>query len=321
MNYSNYRFNLDVQSTVSQVSLPVRLLDTGRRLYIGLTDGGTPYIIEDGCRAVFYAKKADGKTIMNDCIIERGAIIRYDLSKQTTACAGVVDCEVRLYGTENNLITSPRFIMVVNERVVHDDDIPLSESEQSVLDNILLTETARENAEKLRTDAEAERDATFANLTEEVNEAVGRANEAAEAADSAVATANQAAQNAVQIATEAGERANAMAQSATMTAEFALAKANSHTHDYIPTSQRGVANGVAGLDAGGKVPSSQLPSYVDDLTAHNQAASTITAGTFAGKVVANASGQTPSVSCLRNSKLVSADTNPTVNGEICLTYA
>jgi hypothetical protein len=55
-------------------------------------------------------------------------------------------------------------------------------------------------------------------------------------------------------------------------------------------------------------------------TAHNQAASTITAGTFGGQVVANASGQAVGTSLLRNSKLVSADTNPTVNGEICWTY-
>ena len=57
---------------------------------------------------------------------------------------------------------------------------------------------------------------------------------------------------------------------------------------------------------------------------HNQAASTITAGTFAGQVVANASGQTPGTSLLRNSKLVpmssSANPNPTVNGEICWQY-
>lgn len=53
---------------------------------------------------------------------------------------------------------------------------------------------------------------------------------------------------------------------------------------------------------------------------HNQAASTITAGTFAGQVVANSSGQTPGTSLLRNSKLVSTDTDPTVNGEINWTY-
>ena len=33
---------------------------------------------------------------------------------------------------------------------------------------------------------------------------------------------------------------------------------------YIPKSQKGAANGVATLDGDGKVPSSQLPSYVDD---------------------------------------------------------
>lgn len=56
------------------------------------------------------------------------------------------------------------------------------------------------------------------------------------------------------------------------------------------------------------------------LDAHNQAASTITAGTFAGEVAANAAGQTAGNSILRNSKLVSAETAPDVNGEIYWTY-
>ena len=34
---------------------------------------------------------------------------------------------------------------------------------------------------------------------------------------------------------------------------------------YIPTSEKGAHSGVAELDASGKVPSSQLPSYVDDI--------------------------------------------------------
>ena len=37
----------------------------------------------------------------------------------------------------------------------------------------------------------------------------------------------------------------------------------------IPTSQKGASNGVAELDANGKVPSSQLPSYVDDVLEYN----------------------------------------------------
>lgn len=43
-------------------------------------------------------------------------------------------------------------------------------------------------------------------------------------------------------------------------------------------------------------------------------------GTFKNTVYANSSSQTPATSLLRNSKLVTADTNPTNNGEICWTY-
>lgn len=57
-------------------------------------------------------------------------------------------------------------------------------------------------------------------------------------------------------------------------------------------------------------PSTFTPS------SHNQAASTITAGTFAGQVVANSSGQAAESYVLRNSKLVTAEENPTVNGQI-----
>lgn len=35
--------------------------------------------------------------------------------------------------------------------------------------------------------------------------------------------------------------------------------------NYIPLSQKGVANGVATLDSGGKIPAIQMPSYVDDI--------------------------------------------------------
>lgn len=51
-------------------------------------------------------------------------------------------------------------------------------------------------------------------------------------------------------------------------------------------------------------------------SSHNQPASTITAGTFAGQVAASASGQSPSVSCLRNSKFSFDESDvPTVEGE------
>ena len=55
-------------------------------------------------------------------------------------------------------------------------------------------------------------------------------------------------------------------------------------------------------------------------SSHNQAASTITAGTFAGQVVAKAGSQAAGTSLLRNTKLVASETTPTNEGEIFWTY-
>lgn len=54
---------------------------------------------------------------------------------------------------------------------------------------------------------------------------------------------------------------------------------------------------------------------------HTQSAASITNGMFAGQVVAHYQGQSYNAYCLRNSKLASTDTDPTVNGQICWTYS
>lgn len=168
MNYSDYRFTLDVQIHQSQVSVPVTLGDSARRLCIGLTDGRKPYTIEDGCRAVFNAKKPDGSTIKNDCIIERNTIL-YEFTEQTTSVEGVVNCDITIYDTDGKVLTSPQFIIVVDKRAVRDGEIPLSESESTTLDKIITSEQDRQDTfvanEAARQDAfntaEAERKADF----------------------------------------------------------------------------------------------------------------------------------------------------------------
>lgn len=157
MNSAYYRFSLSMQSIQSQVSLPVLLNDTARRLLIKLVDNGKPYYINDGCRAVFYAEKADGNILINDCIIEKNAKIRYDFTAQTASAEGISKCEIRLYGTNGRLITSPKFIMVVDSRVVYDDQVVASYSEFTTLDAIIVTEQERVEAEAVRAEAEAER--------------------------------------------------------------------------------------------------------------------------------------------------------------------
>ena len=157
MNYSIYRFTLDIHRTKSQVSIPVLFRDTGIQFYISLTDGGKPYFIEDGCRAVFSAKKPDGATLFNDCIIEDNTRIRYDFTEQTTNCEGMMNCEIRLYGKDGNLLTTPAFVVVVDPRVVYDSEVLDSFPESTSLDNILSAENDRLVGEQQRVDAEAVR--------------------------------------------------------------------------------------------------------------------------------------------------------------------
>lgn len=150
MNYSDYRFTLDVQIHQSQVSVPVTLNDTARRLYIGFTDGRKPYTIPDGCRAVFVAHKPDKNSILNDCIIENNKTVVYEFSKNTTNAEGIVDCEIRLYDKAGRELTSPQFIIVVDKQVVRDEEVSLSESESTTLDSIISSEFERIAAEEKR---------------------------------------------------------------------------------------------------------------------------------------------------------------------------
>lgn len=62
------------------------------------------------------------------------------------------------------------------------------------------------------------------------------------------------------------------------------------------------------------------PSWKELDLDHTHTASDVTGGTFGGTVYANSSYQTPGTSLLRNSKLVSTESTPTVNGEIILVY-
>lgn len=112
MNYSDYRFSLDVQQIGSQVFMSVKVGDTSRRLIISLTDGHEPYDITDGCVAVFAAVKADGNVIFNNCTIDGNSIV-YEFTEQTVAAEGSMRCEIQLYGGDEGLLCSPNFTIAV----------------------------------------------------------------------------------------------------------------------------------------------------------------------------------------------------------------
>ena len=182
MSSSNYRFTLNVQDEQSQVSLPVLLGDTNRSLYISISDGGKPFTIEKGSIAGFVGKKADGNVISTSCIIEGNSVVRYDFTEQTASCPGTVDCEIRLYNKDGKLISSPRFIMVVDERVIVDGDIE-SDNWITTLDELYGSEALRRDAEGERVTAENERNDTEATRVSNENARITAETERSQAED------------------------------------------------------------------------------------------------------------------------------------------
>lgn len=125
MNYSTYRFTLDLRKHQSQMSISVVKDDTAVKLLISLTDGGKPYYVGEGATAILYGKRADGEPLIHRCMIKDNTEIIYKFEGTTTCVEGVVDCQLRLYGADKELITAPKFTIVVDERLINDDDVEI----------------------------------------------------------------------------------------------------------------------------------------------------------------------------------------------------
>ena len=147
MRDSCFRISLDIHKVQSQVSLPIKLGDTARRIYITLTEGGKPFEIGNDCVAIFSALKADDNRIFNDCIIEDNRI-RYDITAQTVSTEGIVNAEIILYGSDEAVLASPRFDLVVDDRVA--GVATISEEEMNFFDSFILSEQSRVANEQRR---------------------------------------------------------------------------------------------------------------------------------------------------------------------------
>ena len=159
MSISNYQFTLNLQKTQSQIAVPVTRGDTARAWLISLADGSTPYTLADGCLAKLEIKRPSGTHLEEFCPIENNRTVRYSFSQNanTAAVEGVHDCALVLYDKNGDIIGSPRFTMIVSDRIVSTDDIHLSDEDFTAADAMLVQEAARQNAEAQRSAAETVR--------------------------------------------------------------------------------------------------------------------------------------------------------------------
>ena len=136
MIFTEHKITLDIHKTVAPVSVCVKKGDTGRRLLINLAERGHPYHISGDCYAVFTAKKPDGKVVFNKCHIE-GCVISYDFTEQTVAVAGMMDCEIILYGSDGKQLTSACFNIIVEDTIYDTDTEIESTNEYNALADLL----------------------------------------------------------------------------------------------------------------------------------------------------------------------------------------
>lgn len=176
MNSSNYRFTLDLHSTQSQVSIPASVGDTSRTLYISLSDGGSPYFIEDGKLAMLTIRRPCNAVLQEFCIIEGNEVIKYPFSQHTCDEEGIHDCQITLYDASGEVIAAPRFTMVVSGRVMN-TDTALDDRDYTAIDAIITKEAERQTKEAERQDAESTRQAIFDKMMARVSEAIPVATE------------------------------------------------------------------------------------------------------------------------------------------------
>lgn len=159
MNSIKHRFTLDMHSSQSQVCIPARLGDTNRSLHINLSEGGSPYFIETGSLVKLTIKRPTGTSIEEFCNIKNNSTVVYRFAQNKNTCAveGIHECDLVLYGPDGEPIASPKFSMLVSERVIRSDDINLKDTDRTAIDAMVAEEALRQEAEKVRVDAETSR--------------------------------------------------------------------------------------------------------------------------------------------------------------------
>lgn len=187
MNYSTYRFTLDLHKHQSQMSIAVFKGDTAVRLIISLTDGGKPYFIKKGTSAILFGTRPDRKPIIHGCAIldsgdERGDTeIVYTFRSSTSFIEGITNVQLRLYDVKaipipedlndeytveeklaeyaKYLITAPKFTITVDGRTVNDENVEIPDDTLAKIDEMFLFEGVRETNEQARKEAESAREA------------------------------------------------------------------------------------------------------------------------------------------------------------------
>lgn len=159
MIYSKHRFTLDMHVAHSQIAIPVTVGDTGKIFYINLSDGGEPIKIADGSLAMLTIRRPTGTFLQAFCPIKNNSTIVYDFmqNENTAVVEGIHNCELALYSPTSEIISTPKFTMIVSQKVVNDDSLNITDEDRNAVAAMIGAEASRQSAEEARINAETGR--------------------------------------------------------------------------------------------------------------------------------------------------------------------
>ena len=130
-------------------------------------------MIDTGCLAKLTIARPSGSKVHEFCIIEGNHSVVYPFSQNPSTASeqGIHECELTVYGLNGEQITSPRFSMVVSDRVVNmDDNNSITDEHIGIVDAMIHNEQDRRGGEMERVSAEADRASAEAQRVESENE-------------------------------------------------------------------------------------------------------------------------------------------------------
>ena len=116
---------LDVSNNILTSPVSVQKLSVGDRIDIYLRSRGMGIKLSGDMHARILAKKPDGTLLFNDCTHD-GDKISYIITNQTISAPGIVECQLRITGG-NEDIYMPKFSLLVSDNL----DIGIESADES----------------------------------------------------------------------------------------------------------------------------------------------------------------------------------------------
>lgn len=277
------------------ISVNAKQLDTeSRYVNIACTDHGQKVILDSDTMSAFVRyKKSDGNNVFNDAVILDDGTIQLELTQQMLAVEGKQSVDIIIVASSglsvDNLVSydsiySLKDTSIISTMTFYVNVIP------AAIEHSRITSSSEYNALLQALSRLVNTEISMADLARIINQSIEDANSAIDKANSAANNANTQATSA-KTATENANNATIAANTAKsnaddVTAEMRLVLADAEAATdraneaaelcesiidktgVIMQNEKGVANGVATLDANGQITTEQVSSIYDVISSN-----------------------------------------------------